>query len=128
MSAEPIDPAVPPKLVTWAYRLWLTSAGLLALVGLVTIILGGTASAFVFGIFFIAVAAGVVFLARRAYPGDPRWRSSIGMLTLVLTAMSLFGSLLFGPVLALILISSIVGMAGSMAAYRPSSEPWFAQK
>lgn len=128
MSMQPVDPAVPPKLVRWAYRLWLAAAGVVAVVGVLTIAVNQDAVSVLFGIFFILVGVGVGLLAQRAYSGDPRWRSSLSVLLLVLTALSLFGSVVFGPVLALVLFGCVIGLAGSMAAYRPASEPWFVEK
>lgn len=128
MSTESANPAVPPKLVRLAFRLWLAAAVIVIVVGILTLIVNGTVTGFLFGIFFIVIGVVIGILARQAYPGDPRWRSSLSVLLLVLTALSLFGSVVFGPALALVLLGSIIGLAGSMAAYRPASEPWFAEK
>lgn len=128
MSTQPVEPAVPPKLVRLAYRLWLAAAVIVIVAGVLTLVVNNTVTGFLFGIFFVVVGVVVGVLARQTYPGDPRWRSSLSVLLLVLAALSIFGSVVFGPALAMVLLGAIIGLAGSMAAYRPASEPWFADR
>ncbi|PYE20090.1 hypothetical protein DFR67_102228 [Williamsia limnetica] len=131
MSTTPVDPAVPPKLVTRAYWLWMAAGVLLAVYGLAIIIVSLVASGagfVVFGVFFAAIGAGLIVLARKAFPGDPRWRSALAVFTLMLVALGVLASLLVAQVAAAPLLFSLFALVGSMMAYRPSAEPWFAEK
>ncbi len=123
------DRAERPKQVVWAYRCWVTSGVLLVVMGVLLIVLGVTLTGPTLGpvgIGFIVAVVGAAYnlLGSRAYTGDARWRSSLSALTLVMTALLLFVS--FGvPILAFALLASLVGLFGSLLAYRPDSEAWF---
>jgi hypothetical protein len=104
---------------------------LLAVYGLAIIIVSLVASGagfVVFGVFFAAIGAGLIVLARKAFPGDPRWRSALAVFTLMLVALGVLASLLVAQVAAAPLLFSLFALVGSMMAYRPSAEPWFAEK
>jgi hypothetical protein len=115
-------------MVVWAFRLWLTSGVLLAVWGLLQIVLVHTGTSVVFGVFFILVGTGVVLAARHAYAGDPRWRSAVSVLTLVLVALGIFASMLFSLPMVPALVFSLIGLIGSMIANRPASEPWYSPR
>ncbi len=123
------ESAARPKNLEWAYRLWLISAGLLVVVGVLFVVLGvvmsgPTLSPVSIGV--IVVVLGVVYglMGSKAYSGDARWRSSLAALTLVAVMLLVFVSL-FANALALALLAAVVGLSGSLLAYRPDSEAWF---
>lgn len=131
MSTEPVGPTVPPKLVTRAYWLWMIAGVLMTIYGLAIVIVSLVADGagfVIFGVFFAAIGVGLVLMARRAFPGDPRWRSALAVFTLVLVALGVLASLLVAQVAAAPLLFSLLALAGSMMAYRPSSERWFVEK
>ncbi|AZG47991.1 hypothetical protein [Gordonia insulae] len=123
------DPAQRPKQVVWAYRCWTVSGGLLAALGVLFIVLGFTTSGptlLPVGVGFIIAVIGVgyIILGSKAFVGDVRWRSSLAALTLVVVIMLLVVS--FGiPILALALLAAIVGLFGSLLAYRPDADAWY---
>jgi hypothetical protein len=115
-----------PKQALWAMRLWLASGVLLLVTAVYSLIVGIAAgSAFVIGLAVVCVIAGVVTIAlgRRAGAGDPRWRSSVAVLTLVVTVLGMLLAVLLG--IPFVLLCGLVGLVGSMLAYRPAAEPWF---
>ena len=131
MSSKPVEPAAPPKLVTRAYWLWTVSGALMTLYGIWLIIASVMEDAGGFiavGVFFVAVGGVLIAGARKVVPGDQRWRSALVMFTLMLVALGIIASFLIKAVAALPLLFSVVALAGSMMAYRPSSEPWFESK
>ncbi|WP_437426048.1 hypothetical protein [Williamsia muralis] len=128
MSTEAVNPGVPPNTVVWAYRLWLASGVLLALWGLFQIALVRTGTSVVFGVFFILVGVALVWAGRQAYAGDPRWRSAVSVLTLMLVAIGIFASMLYSLPMVPALLFALIGLSGSLTANRPTSEPWFARR
>jgi uncharacterized membrane protein HdeD (DUF308 family) len=128
------DPAQRPKLVVWAYRCWLVSGSLLVALGALVIVLSalddsGTVASGVLGAMVAVVGVAFILLGSKAFTGDARWRSSLSALTLVVVAMLLFLSVGLGsPVFALALIAGIIGLFGSLLAYRPPSETWYTGK
>ncbi|ROZ98823.1 hypothetical protein [Gordonia sp. OPL2] len=124
------DPAQRPKQVVWAYRCWTVSGGLLAALGVLFIVIGIVSSGptlLPIGIGVIVGIIGVAYilLGSKAFVGDVRWRSSLAALTLVMVILLLVVS--FGlPVLAFALLAAIVGLFGSMMAYRPEADTWYA--
>ncbi|GAA1479639.1 hypothetical protein GCM10009624_00790 [Gordonia sinesedis] len=123
------DPAQRPALVSWAYRCWVVSGALLAALG-VLFIVGGVLSSRAtllpvgVGVIIVAVGVAYVLLGTKAYTGDARWRSSLAALTLVVVVILLFLS--FGVMsLAFALLAAIVGLFGSLLAYRPEAETWY---
>ncbi|MGC4934359.1 hypothetical protein ACLQ3C_11830 [Gordonia sp. DT30] len=132
MTTHKPDPAQRPNVVAWAYRCWLVSGALLVILGIVYVVLGVVLS----GPTLIPVGIGVVvaivggaygFLGTNAYAGDIRWRSSLAALTLVAVIMLLVLSFL-APILAFALIAGIIGLFGSLLAYRPQGDAWFTGK
>ncbi|MGU3291929.1 hypothetical protein [Williamsia sp. M5A3_1d] len=117
---------VVPPMAVWAARLWLASAVLFGASAVWFLLIGiGSGSAFGIGlgVISIAIAAAVFVLGRRAATPDARWRSTVSVLTLVVTmAGMLVAVLFFDPFL---LVSGLVGLVGSMMAYRPAAEKWF---
>ncbi|MGJ0117970.1 hypothetical protein ACQ7HM_02085 [Williamsia sp. MIQD14] len=115
-----------PTMAVWAARLWLASAVLFGVSAVWFLWIGiGSGSAFGIGlgVISIAIAAAVYILGRRAATPDARWRSTVSVLTLVVTmAGMLVAVLFFDPFL---LVSGLVGLVGSMMAYRPAAEKWF---
>ncbi|MDL9936104.1 hypothetical protein QSJ18_05070 [Gordonia sp. ABSL1-1] len=122
------DPAQRPKLVVWAYRCWLTAGVLLILVGLWYIILGLVAprslDPMAVGVLVAVVGVAYILIGSRAFVGDARWRSSLAALTLVVVALLLVLSFV-APILAFALIAGVIGIFGSLLAYRPESEFWY---
>ncbi|MGZ8177034.1 hypothetical protein ACXVUM_03820 [Williamsia sp. SKLECPSW1] len=116
-----------PKQAKWAARLWIASGVLLGLTAVYALIVGILAvRAFPIGLAVICAGVGIatVVLGRRAGAGDPRWRSSVAVLTLVVTVLGMLMAVLYG--LPFILLAGLVGLVGSMLSYRPGAEPWFA--
>ncbi len=128
------DPAQRPKLVVWAYRCWVVSGALLAVLGVLVVILSaiddsGSMSSAMLGVLVLIVGVAYILLGSKAFTGDARWRSSLSALTLVVVAMLLFLSVGLGsPVFALALLAAIIGLFGSLLAYRPDSETWYTGK
>ncbi|MFW0785999.1 hypothetical protein AAFP35_15915 [Gordonia sp. CPCC 206044] len=123
------DPAQRPKLVVWAYRCWTASGVLLVALGVLFIVLGLVLSGSTLGPvgvgFIVAVVgAAYILLGSKSFVGDARWRSSLAALTLVVVIMLLICSF-FIPILALALLVSLIGLLGSLLAFRPESETWY---
>ncbi|MFT4044994.1 MAG: hypothetical protein QM673_17670 [Gordonia sp. (in: high G+C Gram-positive bacteria)] len=123
------DPAQRPKLVVWAYRCWLIGAAVLGLVGTGCILLGIFARGASLlpvglGIFVVAIGIAFVVLGTKTYVGDARWRSSLAALTMVVVLMLVFVSLVWN-VMAFALLGAVIGLTGSMLAYRPDADIWF---
>ncbi|GAA1884834.1 hypothetical protein LX12_003036 [Williamsia serinedens] len=121
----PADPST-PKQALWAMRLWMASGVLLLVTAVYSLVVGIAAgSAFPIGLAVVCVIAGAVTLVlrRRAGAGDPRWRSSVAVLTLVVTVLGMLLAVLLG--IPFVLLCGLVGLVGSMLAYRPAAEPWF---
>ena len=115
-----------PSLAVWAVRLWMAS-GVLFLASAAWFLIIGIGSTNALGIGLGVVSAGVgvgmLLLTRRTGSGDPRWRSVLAVLSLTVSVLGMLMAALFlDPFL---LISGIVGLVGSMMAYRPAAEPWF---
>lgn len=128
------DPAQRPKLVVWAYRCWLASGVLMALLGALVVVVSvfddsGTVASGALGVLVLIVGLAYILLGSKAFTGDVRWRSSLSALTLVVVAMLLFLSVgLRSPLFALTLLAGVIGLFGSLLAYRPESEFWFTGK
>ncbi|MEO9326853.1 hypothetical protein [Gordonia aurantiaca] len=128
------DPAQRPKLVVWAYRCWLASGLLLGLLGALVLVVSvfddsGTVASGALGVLVLVVGVAYILLGSKAFTGDARWRSSLSALTLVVVAMLLFLSVGLGsPLFALTLVAGIIGLFGSLLAYRPDSERWYTGK
>ncbi|MGV9825887.1 hypothetical protein [Gordonia sp. NPDC003429] len=125
------DPAKRPMLVVWAYRCWLISAVLLGLLGVGYILIGifadgATLVPVGLGAFVLAIGVAVAMMGTKSYTGDVRWRSSLAALTLVATLMLVFISLVWN-VMAFALLAAVVGLVGSLLAYRPESETWYTE-
>lgn len=122
-----------PKLVTWAYRCWMAAGVLLVVLGIVGevgVVLDVSGASILapmaLNVVVIAVGVAILMMGTKAYLGDLRWRSSLAALTLVVVAMLLLLSIGFGaPLLAVQLLAAIVGLFGSLLAYRPVSDAWF---
>ncbi|UPG69152.1 hypothetical protein [Gordonia hongkongensis] len=126
------DPALRPTLVVWAYRCWLVSGVLLVALGALVIVVSavsdtGTVTSGVLGAMVAVVGVGYILLGSKAYTGDVRWRSSLAALTLVVVAMLLFLSLGMN-FFAFPLLAGLVGLFGSLLAYRPPAEAWYTGK
>ncbi|MFT4125493.1 MAG: hypothetical protein QM662_04610 [Gordonia sp. (in: high G+C Gram-positive bacteria)] len=126
------DPALRPHLVTWAYRCWVISGGLLAVLGAGYVVVGvvgsgPTLAPVGIGFLVAAVGAAIVLLGTKAFTGDERWRSSLAALTLVVVVMLLILSFVIN-LLALALLAAVVGLFGSLLAFRPESDAWFTGK
>ncbi|MBY6367114.1 hypothetical protein [Rhodococcoides corynebacterioides] len=150
MSTPAELPAAPtgrPTLVTVALVAWVVGAVAVVLLGLLSLTFpvstlrtqildgGGDASDAdgvitilrTVGALFVAVGAGVGFLAgptcRR---GDARFRRALMVLS-ALAALFLLGSVLIGfavvPLLAT--VGALTFVVGSLLVYRPSVAPWF---
>ncbi|MGP3705953.1 hypothetical protein [Gordonia paraffinivorans] len=128
------DPAQRPKLVVWAYRCWLASGVLMVLLGALVVVVSvfddsGTVASGALGVLVLIVGLAYILLGSKAFTGDVRWRSSLSALTLVVVAMLLFLSVGLGsPLFALTLLAGVIGLLGSLLAYRPESEFWFTGK
>lgn len=126
------DPANRPSVVVWAYRCWVVSGALLMALGAVYVVIGVVATGQTLapvgiGILVAALGVAYVFLGTKTYPGDERWRSSLAALTLVAVIMLLILTFL-APLLAFALLAGIIGLFGSLLAYRPESDAWFSGK
>ena len=131
MSSKPVEPAAPPTLVTRAYWLWTISGALMGLYGvglIVASLIEGIGGFVALGVFFTAIGAALIVAARKAFPGDPRWRSALAVFTLMLGRLGIMASFLIKGAAALPLLFSVIALIGSMMAYRPSSDPWFEDK
>ena len=87
----------------------------------------GTVTSGVLGAMVAVVGVGYILLGSKAYTGDARWRSSLAALTLVVVAMLLFLSLGMN-FFAFPLLAGIIGLFGSLLAYRPPAETWYTGK
>lgn len=115
-----------PALVTWSYRLWYVGGALYAVCAIVWFALSvgdHPAAAVPIGLLLLAIGLGVIALARKVSPADTRWRSALAALTLVVTVLSMVGAVAgLGP---LFVIAAVIGLIGSICAYRPAAEEWF---
>ncbi|MFT3716832.1 MAG: hypothetical protein QM774_13080 [Gordonia sp. (in: high G+C Gram-positive bacteria)] len=124
------DPATRPPTVTWALRLWLISGGLLIVLGVASIITNIVGSGWDFGVVAVAILVAVVglayvLLARKAYC-EPQWRGALAALTIVAVAMLLVLTVGFQAAgLAVVLFAAVIGLFGSILAYRPDADAWF---
>lgn len=113
----------------WAYRCWLIAATLLVVVGVLFVVLGivltgPTLNPVSIGVLIIIIGVVYALMGSKAYSGDIRWRSSLAALTLVVVLLLVFVSF-FMFALAVALLAAVVGLSGSLLAYRPDSEAWF---
>ena len=127
------DPATRPNTVTWALRLWLISGALLVVIGVTTLVLSlfdGGWDMGVIAVEFMVTAVGLAYvaLARRAFC-EPQWRGALAALTVVAVAMLLILAVGFrSPGLAVVLAAAVIGLFGSLFAYRPDADAWFTGK
>ncbi|OPX16696.1 hypothetical protein [Gordonia sp. i37] len=126
------DPAQRPRVVVWAYRCWLLAGALLVILGVVYAVLavivpGPTLLPVGIGVLIAAIGAAEAFIGTKAYTGDERWRSSLAALTLVAVIMLLILSFL-ESLLAFALLAAVIGLFGSLLAYRPEGDAWFTGK
>ncbi|MFT4086808.1 MAG: hypothetical protein QM658_06565 [Gordonia sp. (in: high G+C Gram-positive bacteria)] len=125
------DPAKRPKLVTWALRLWVASGVLLIAIGVLAEIstavnVGLRFGELAIGVLVVIVGAAYCLLARRAYTGHVQWRGSLAALTCVVVAMLLIVTIGFASAgFAVLLAAAVIGLFGSLLAYRPEADAWF---
>lgn len=123
-----------PPQVLWALRLWVTSGTALAALGLVTLVAGavkGLGETIGVGVILTVVGAGYCVAARKlANAHDLRVRSSLAVTSLVVVVLLLMASLLIhgAALFPIALVVALIGLFGSLLAYRPESEAWFAQE
>lgn len=134
MATDEAELARPPQ-VLWALRLWVSSGALLVALGVVTAVapfLSDDVSHDYIGIGAVmaVVGAGYCVGARRLAIGhDLRVRSSLAVTTLVVVVLLLMATLLsLGPVFAVTLVVALLGLFGSLLAYRPDAEAWFSKE
>ncbi|GAA3951234.1 hypothetical protein [Gordonia caeni] len=124
------DPATRPKTVRWALRLWLVSGVLLVALGVVSIIttlLGAGWHLDVLGIGVLVIILGLCYLmlSRKACL-VPQWRGSLAALSGVSVVMLLVLTIGFqSPGLAGVLAAAVIGLGGTILAYRPTADAWF---
>lgn len=123
------DPATRPRVLVWAHRCWLLSGALLVLLGIAFVVLGfvidgSTIEPVGIGLLTALVGAAYLLMSTRVFAGDLRWRSSLAALTLVAVIMLLIVSFVWN-VVALALLAAIIGLFGSLLAFRPESDAWF---
>ncbi|MGB6246543.1 hypothetical protein [Gordonia sp. (in: high G+C Gram-positive bacteria)] len=128
------DPSERPALVVWALRLWMLSGALLIVLGVLGIVDDLVKLGFDFGVLAIDVlitVLGVAYflLGAKTYRGALQWRSSLSALTCVVVVMLLPLTIGFRSAgLAIVLASAVVGLVGSVLAYRPAADRWFTCK
>lgn len=124
------DPAARPTQVMWALRLWLISGALLIALGVWGVVATMLDTGWDFGVIavavlFIVVGAAYIVLSRNACT-IVQWRGALAALTCVVVAMLLVLTIGFADAsLALVLAASVVGLFGSLLAYRPEADAWF---
>lgn len=124
------DPSTQPSLVRWAYRLWLISGCLLAVVGVLSIVLtllevGWDLGTLAVAVLVTAVGVAYVPMARKG-KCNHQGRGVIASLTVVVTVMMLVLTIGFqSGELALVLFIAAIGFAGSVLAYRPGPDAWY---
>lgn len=125
------DPRDRPTQVVWALRLWMISGALLIALGVLGVVFDVIDVGFDFGRLSIDVLVAILGLAylllgAKTYRGAVQWRSSLSALTCVVVAMLLPLSIGFqSEGLAIVLASAVVGLLGSVLAYRPLADHWF---
>ena len=130
-KTEKPNPDDRPGLVVWALRLWMLSGALLIALGVLTIVFETVRVGFEFGpvaIGVLVVLVGVAYflLGGKTYRGELQWRSSLSALTCVIAVLLLPLTIGFqSPGLAIVFAAAVVGLAGSILAYRPTSDAWF---
>ncbi|NMO03907.1 hypothetical protein HH308_22085 [Gordonia sp. TBRC 11910] len=123
-----------PTQVLWALRLWVTSGTVLAALGLVTLVAGAIkvfGETIAIGVILTLIGAGYCVAARKlAIAHDLRVRSSLAVTSLVVVVLLLMASLLIhgAALFPIALVVALIGLFGSLLAYRPESEAWFAQE
>ncbi|MCF8604771.1 hypothetical protein L5I01_15545 [Gordonia sp. HY442] len=120
-----------PSLVGWALRLWMISGALLIALGVLTIIdhsvnVGLEFGPLAIGVLIVLIGVAYFLLGAKTYRGELQWRSSLSALTCVIVALLLPLTIGFqSPGLAIVLVVAVIGLAGSVLAYRPASDAWF---
>ncbi|WOC11716.1 hypothetical protein [Gordonia sp. MP11Mi] len=131
LRAPKPDPNDRPSLVVWALRLWMISGALLVALGILTIIdhsvsVGLEFGPLAIGVLIVMVGVAYFLLGSKTYRGELQWRSSLSALTCVIVALLLPLTIGFqSPGLAIVLAVAVIGLAGSVLAYRPASDAWF---
>ncbi|SIR67999.1 hypothetical protein [Williamsia sterculiae] len=120
------DRPVPP-IAKRAYWFWIAGAALLIVMGVVFLIFS-IAVVKVFGVIVIVVGVGIIQMARMALAPDPRWRSSLAVLTLAITLVSTLFAMLQLAFAIFTLIAGLLTLVGSLIAYRPAAEEFFTGK
>lgn len=129
--AQKPDPNERPTLVGWALRLWMISGALLVALGILTIIdhsvsVGLEFGPLAIGVLIVIVGVAYFLLGAKTYRGELQWRSSLSALTCVIVALLLPLTIGFqSPGLAIVLAVAVIGLVGSLLAYRPASDAWF---
>ena len=117
--------------MVWALRLWLLSGALLIALGVLAVVADIVNLGLEFGVLAVdclVIVLGVAYflLAAKTYRGAVEWRSSLSALTCVVVAMLLPLTIGFqSPGLAVVLASAVIGLFGSLLAYRPPADRWF---
>ncbi|GED99667.1 hypothetical protein nbrc107696_01140 [Gordonia spumicola] len=125
------DPKERPALVVWAMRLWMLSGALLIALGVLGIVdqsvnVGLEFGPLALGVLVVVLGVAYLLLGAKTYRGELQWRSSLSALTCVVVAMLLPLTIGFqSSGLAVVLACAVVGLAGSLLAYRPQSDKWF---
>ncbi len=125
------DPRDRPTLVVWAMRLWMISGALLIALGVLTVVdqfanVGLKFGPLATGVLIILLGVAYLLLGAKTYRGELQWRSSLSALTCVVVAMLLPLTIGFqSSGLAVVLACAVIGLAGSLLAYRPKSDQWF---
>ncbi|GAC79170.1 hypothetical protein SAMN04488550_3767 [Gordonia malaquae] len=125
------DPKDRPTLVVWAMRLWMISGALLIALGVLTVVdqsvnVGLEFGPLAIGVLIILLGVAYLLLGAKTYRGELQWRSSLSALTCVVVAMLLPLTIGFqSGGLAVALACAVIGLAGSLLAYRPRADKWF---
>ncbi|QRY61768.1 hypothetical protein JVX90_15340 [Gordonia sp. PDNC005] len=125
------DPKDRPTLVVWAMRLWMISGALLIALGVLTVVdqsvnVGLEFGPLAIGVLIILLGVAYLLLGAKTYRGELQWRSSLSALTCVVVAMLLPLTIGFqSGGLAVVLACAVIGLAGSLLAYRPRADKWF---
>lgn len=131
LRTEKPDPNDRPSLVVWALRLWMISGALLIALGVLTVIdrwvsVGLEFGPLAIGVLIALVGVAYFMLGAKTYRGELQWRSSLSALTCVIVALLLPLTIGFqSSGLAVVLAVAVIGLAGSVLAYRPASDAWF---
>lgn len=124
------DLATRPRIVKWALAAWLVSGCLLIALGVLSAVTTALGTGWHLGrltvaVIVVGVGLIIVSLSRKACR-VPQWRGSLAALTLVATVVMMVLSIGFGSAaLAVVLFAAVIGLVGSVLAYRPEADAWF---